>query len=42
MKKNLRSVDYKDSFLIVLAVTAVFGLVYLVLFFAVRKDALNE
>jgi len=35
-------VDYKDSFLIILAVAAVFGLVYLLLFFAVRKDALTE
>ena len=41
-RKNLRSVDYKDSFLIVLAVAATFGLVYLVLFFAVRKDVFNE
>ena len=37
-----RSVDYKDSFFIVLAVAAVFGLVYLVLFFAVRKESLYD
>ena len=34
--------DYKDSFLIVLAVAAVFGLVYLLLFFAVRKEPIKD
>ena len=39
---TFRSVDYKDSFLIVLAVAAVFGLVYLLLFFAVRKEPIKD
>ncbi len=36
--KENRLEDYKDSALILLAVLAVFGTVYLVLFFAVRKS----
>jgi hypothetical protein len=39
--KEQRSTDYKDSALILLAVCCVFGLLYLALFFAVSKDALQ-
>ena len=36
--KENQSEDFKDSLLILLAVVAVFGAVYLILFFAVRKN----
>eukprot|EP00092_Neocalanus_flemingeri_P055752 GFUD01065959.1.p1 GENE.GFUD01065959.1~~GFUD01065959.1.p1 ORF type:complete len:106 (+),score=33.83 GFUD01065959.1:48-320(+) len=36
--KENRTEDYKDSALIVLAVLTVFAMVYLLLFFAVRKE----
>jgi len=35
--KENQAEDFRDSFLIVLALVGVFGLVYLGLFFAVRK-----
>ena len=34
--------DFRDSFLILLAVIGVFGAVYLILFFAVKKNPVLE